>query len=166
MITRTPVARAAASVTLAGAIVLGISGCTFLTPQATLIQYDPGDGIGATVGNVDVRNALGIAGEDGKAISVMITLINSGDRAAGVRLQYESGGEQLTTLTRVAPGATVSFGTEPGGQQLVILNPDVAAGDLLPVYVQYGSNEGVQMLLPVLEATGIYEDLAPPAILR
>lgn len=166
VINRSVLARSAASIILAGAVLIGTSGCVFITKQATLIQYDPSDGIGASVGNVEVRNALGIAGEDGDAISLMITLINTGDRAAGVRLQYVSGGEDLTTIVRVGAGETVSLGNEPGGEQLVILNPDVAAGDLLPVYAQYGSNEGVQMLVPVLEATGIYEELSPPAILR
>jgi hypothetical protein len=137
-----------------------------MTPKATLIQYDPSDGIGASIGDVKVRNALGIAGEDGHAISLMITLVNSGDRAAGVRLQYLSGGEDTTTIVRVGAGETVSVGNEPGGDQIVILNPDVAAGELLPVYVQYGSHEGVNMLVPVVEATGIYEELSPPAILR
>jgi hypothetical protein len=137
-----------------------------MTPKATLIQYDPSDGIGASIGDVKVRNALGIAGEDGHAISLMITLVNSGDRAAGVRLQYLSGGEDTTTIVRVGAGETVSIGNEPGGDQIVILNPDVAAGELLPVYVQYGSHEGVNMLVPVVEATGIYEELSPPAILR
>jgi hypothetical protein len=137
-----------------------------MTPKATLIQYDPSDGIGASIGDVKVRNALGIAGEDGHAISLMITLVNAGDRAAGVRLQYLSGGEDTTTIVRVGAGETVSIGNEPGGDQIVILNPDVAAGELLPVYVQYGSHEGVNMLVPVVEATGIYEELSPPAILR
>jgi hypothetical protein len=147
-------------------VLLGTSGCVFMTNRATLIEYDPSDGIGASIGDVKVRNALGIINEDGHAISLMITLVNSGDRAAGVRLQYLSGGEDTTTIVRVGAGATVSLGNEPGGEQLLILNPDVAAGDLLPVYVQYGSNEGVQMLVPVIEATGIYEELSPPAILR
>jgi hypothetical protein len=164
VINRSVLARSAASIILAGAVLVGTSGCVFITNKATLIQYDPSDGVGASVGNVEVRNALGIAGEDGHAISLMITLINSGDRAAGVTLESVSGGEEL--LVRVGAGETVSLGNEPGGDQFVILNADVAAGDLLPVYVQYGSNEGVQMLVPVVEATGIYAELSPPAILR
>ena len=83
VINRSVLARSAASIILAGAVLIGTSGCVFITKQATLIQYDPSDGIGASVGNVEVRNALGIAGEDGDAISLMITLINTGDRAAG-----------------------------------------------------------------------------------
>ena len=161
VITRSAFARTAASVFIAGALLVGTSGCVFFTKTATLIQYDPSDGIGASVGEVEVRNALGIMGEDGDAISLMITLINSGDRAAGVRLQYSSGGEDMTTIVRVGAGSTVSLGNELEGDQLLIVDPDVAAGDLLPVYVQYGDNEGVQMLVPVVEATGVYAELGP-----
>lgn len=166
MITRTLFARTAASVILASALLVGTSGCVFVTNKATLIQYDPSDGIGASVGDVKVRNALGIIGEDGKAISLMVTLVNSSDRGVKVSLQFESGGEKTTEARYVGAGEALSLGNEPGGEQLLILNPDVAAGELLPVYVQYGANEGVQMLVPVLDATGDYAELSPPAALR
>ena len=35
---------------LASALVFGTTGCTFITSQATLNQYDPSDGISGRVG--------------------------------------------------------------------------------------------------------------------
>jgi len=167
VITRNPLARAAAAVVLAGALLVGTAGCTFISRQATLIQYDPSDGVGADIGNVRLLNVIGIVNEDGHAISLLLTMVNSGTKIANVGLQFESGGEKITVTKSVRAGETVTYGTTPDDpNQIVILNPDIPAGALLPVYVQYGDNPGVQMLVPVLEATGPYEKLAPPEILR
>jgi hypothetical protein len=143
-----------------------MSGCVFFTPQATLIQYDPSDGVSATVGDVDFRNVVGIINEDGHAISLMMTLVNTGDKRANVNIQFESGGEKKTVTESVQRGSTVSFGTGGDTEQIIVLNPSVGAGELLPVYVQYGDHEGAEMLVPVLDATGDYAELAPPEIER
>ena len=50
--------RVAASVVLAGLIVLGASGCEFISPQDTTQISQVSDGMDATLGPVDVRNAL------------------------------------------------------------------------------------------------------------
>ncbi|CAN5144258.1 hypothetical protein BH09ACT5_BH09ACT5_03050 [soil metagenome] len=168
MIARSAAARAAASVVLAGALILGTTGCTFISQQATLIQYDPSDGVGTDVGNVQVRNAIALISEDGRAVSIMITMLNSGKRTANVNLQYQSGGEKTTTLKSVNPGKVAAYGTKPDGPQIIVLNPGVEAGQLFPVYIQYGDNEGKELLLPVLNADAHpeYDGLFPPEIER
>ncbi len=152
MIARTAAARAAASALLAGALIAGLTGCTFISTQATLIQYDPSDGVGIQVGSVKVRNAVALINDDGSAVSLMITLVNSGSTIANVAMQYESGGGRLTTTKSVLPGKVATYGTTPGGAQIVISEPGVKAGALYPVYIQYGDNEGKQLLVPVLDA--------------
>ncbi len=163
---RTSAARAAASMILAGALLVGTAGCTFISKQATLIQYDPSDGVGTNIGAVQVRNVIGIINEDGHAISLLVTLVNSGKRSAAVNLQFESGGEKTTVTKAVNANSVSTYGTMPDEDQIIILNPDVAAGELVAVYVQYGDNPGVQLLVPVLDAVGDYAELAPPEILR
>lgn len=165
MIARTSAARAAASIILAGALLVGTAGCTFITPQATLEKYDPGDGVGVDVGNVQVRNAVAVLGEDGHALSLIVSIVNSGSRSANVDLQYQSSGEKTTITKAVNANDVAAFGNTDE-KQIVILNPDVKAGALYPVFVQYGDNEGKVMLVPVFDGTGIYKDLTPPAILR
>ena len=160
VITRTPLARAAASVILAGALVVGTAGCTFVSRQATLIQYDPSDGVGANLGSVQIRNAIGLIDDEGD-VSLVVAIVNSGTQSAKVALQFESNGDKTTVTKTVAAGKTASFGHFEGEDQIVILNPGVPAGGLLPVYVQYGDNPGVQMLVPVLDPVGDYEGLGP-----
>lgn len=165
MITRSRAARAAATAVLAASIAVGTTGCVFITPTATLNYYDPSDGVGATIGDVRVLNMVGIINEDGHAISLVTALHNNG-RITNVTIQVDSDGEPQTITQPVLSGETVEFGTTPDAEQIVVLNPDVAAGGLLPVYVQQGDTEGELLLVPVLEATGEYSELAPPAVLR
>jgi hypothetical protein len=168
VIARSAAARAAASVVLAGALLIGTTGCTFIAQQATLIQYDPSDGIGTEVGNVAVRNAVALINKDGHAISLMVTFVNTGSKIANVNVQYQSGGEKTTITKSVRAGDVATYGTSPDDTQIIILNPGVEAGGLLPVYFQYGDNEGKELLVPVLNADNHpeYKDLLPPEILR
>ena len=164
MIARPSAARVAASVILAGALLVGTAGCTFITPQATLEKYDPGDGVGIDVGDVQVRNAVAVANEDGDAISLILHIVNSGSRSANIDLQYQSDGEKTTVTKPVDAHEVLSFGNTDE-DQLVITNPGVEPGALFPVYVQYGDHEGSQMLVPVLAPdTNGYEGLAPVAV--
>ena len=168
MIARSAAARAAASVVLAGALLVGTTGCTFVSQQATLIEYDPSDGIGTQVGDVAVRNALALINEDGHAVSLMVTFVNTGSKIANLSIQYQSGGEKTTTTKSVRAGDVASYGTTPDETQIIILNPGVKAGGLYPVYFQYGDNEGKELLLPVMNADNHpeYKDLLPPEIER
>ena len=164
VITRSKLARAAASVILAGVLVTSTAGCGFFTTQATLIPYDPSDGVGANLGTVDVRNVIGIIAEDGEDISLLITFVNSGDKSANVKIQFETEGETETVTKPIGAGAIVGYGNFVDEDQIVIVNPGVPAGDLLPVYLQYGDNEGTELLVPVLSGErDHYAPLMPPS---
>jgi hypothetical protein len=151
-----------ASVVLAGLLLSGTAGCTFMATTATLIKYDPSDGVGTDIGDLDVRNVVAIINEDGDAISLLVTIVNSGARTANLDLQFESSGKKTTIAKQIPGNGVTSFGNTAEETQIVILSPDVTAGGLLPVYLQYGDHPGKQLLVPVLNATGPYEDLAAP----
>ena len=123
---------------------------------------------GTDIGSVQVRNAIALINEDGRAISLMITLVNSGTRTANVSMQYESGGEKTTTTKSVNPGDVSTYGTSVDDTQIIILNPGVKLGALFPVYVQYGDHEGKQLLVPVMNADAHpeYKDLIPAEVER
>jgi len=153
------IARRAASVILAGALALGMSGCSFFATQATLIKYQPSDGVAATVGNVEVRNALALS-SDGKDASLVLSLVNSGERTI-VNFQYTNSDGEKVTEAVVTPSGLSSLGnlTDP---KLILTGVDVQLGSLLPVYVQEGTDPGVGMLVPVMDGTlPEYEPLVP-----
>ncbi len=138
---------------LATALVIGTAGCTFFTPQATLIQYSPSDGIDANLGDVKLRNVIALMSDDGVSASLLVTIINEGDVTAFVRMQtVSSSGEQVNFLRPVPRNSVVSFGNTVDEEQLIVPMPDAIAGGLLPVYVQHGTVPGTEMLVPALSA--------------
>lgn len=147
---------------------MATTGCTFIATQATLIQYEPGDGVGVDIGNVQVRNAIALINTDGRAVSLLITFVNSGDHNANIKVQYESGGEKTEIIKSIVANSVASYGNTPDETQIIILNPGVKAGGLLPVYLQYGDHEGKQLMVPVMNAdyNEEYKDLVPPEIER
>ena len=140
--------RATLSVALAGALLLATTGCTFVAEIATLEEYDPSDGVGTTVGDVQVRNMLAIT-EDGSRAALVFAANNSGDEAVQLNVSLTEGGAgQQVSLPA---GALTPVGS--GGTQLVLEGLDVVPGSLLPVYVQYGGEAGRLLNVPVLDAT-------------
>ena len=149
---------------LAAATLLGTAGCTFLTPTATLNQYDPSDGVGTTVGSVRVSNAIALSNDEGDAVSLLVTFHNSGERTANVNLQFEQDGETTTITKPVRAGASASYGNTVDEDQIIITQPGVKPGQLFPVYLQYGDNEGTELLVPVLSGErDHYAPLMPPS---
>ncbi|MFT2815396.1 hypothetical protein [Leifsonia sp. A12D58] len=144
-------ARIATSVVLAAGILLGTSACNLVAPQATTIHYDPSDGVSATVGNLSVRNALLVSNGDGEA-TLSATVVNTGDSSHNLNLQYEADSSKVTTTVAVDARSTVVIGSE-GGPSVQVSTSDATPGALFPIFVQYGNETGVEMLVPVLDGT-------------
>jgi hypothetical protein len=143
-------------------VTFGTAGCAFITPQATKNIVETSDGVNATVGQVEVRNATLIS-EDGTLASMLVSFVNSGDASQKVTVQYEDGatGERVSEqITLAGAGAITSFGAEDGEQ--ILLSNVTKPGSLFPVYFQYGDVEGKQVLVPVLNTSlPEYSNLAP-----
>jgi hypothetical protein len=146
---------------------VGTAGCSFVTPIATLNQYDPSDGINASVGELKVRNVLAISSEDNSAVSLMITIINTSTSSGSLRLQYETAdGERVDISKPLSANEVKSYGTEVDGETIIISDAGVSAGQLFPVYLQYGNDSGTELLVPVIAGDhSVYSDLAPASAL-
>jgi len=141
---------------------VGTSACSLFADQTTLKPYDPSDGVSATLGDVAIRNMFAIASPDGKTLSLVITMINTGTSYANVTFQYPSNGAQTTSVRFVRPNSPVSLGNAPGEEQFIITNSGVPAGANLPVYVQTGSIPGQLVPVPVLDGSlSQYSTLTP-----
>ena len=149
----------ATSFVLAGLLMAGLTGCTFSAVQANQKFYDPSDGVGATVGDVDVRNALLIS-EDGETANFVVSFINSSSKSVTLNVSWEVGSERVDRRVSIDAGTSRSFGNS--SEPIEFEGIDTAPGDLFPVYFQYGSNEGEELLVPVLDgALPEYADLVP-----
>jgi hypothetical protein len=156
--------RIAAAAVLAVGLALGTTGCTFFAPQATLIKYNPSDGVALNVGKLQVRNAFAISpkGTDANLVGVFI---NSGSSDMNLNIQYTShtGGtaKSVTVHEKLNPGQVISFGN-PGVKQVVFRGADIRAGSLLKIFIQYGSVSGENLLIPVLNnSQSAYKNLGP-----
>ena len=129
-----------------------------LTYQATTEHYDPSDGVSANVGDLDLRNIL-VVSDDGEDGNLVLTVVNTGDEDAELGVQVgEGGGEPL--IIEVEAGATVSLGGD--AEPLLLEGIDTQPGALLPIFFQYGTAEGIEKLVPVLDGRlPEYADLAP-----
>jgi hypothetical protein len=152
-------ARLAASAALALGLALGASGCSMLTYQATTEHYDASDGVSANVGDLDLRNVL-VVSEDGADGNLVMTVVNTGEDDATLGVQLGEGGGDVIEV-EVEAGQTLVLGSDEE-ERVLLEGIDAEVGGLLPMYFQYGDVEGVEKLVPVLDARlPEYADLAP-----
>ncbi|SEB97643.1 hypothetical protein SAMN04489806_2276 [Paramicrobacterium humi] len=146
--------RPIALVVLAAAVALGSSGCGLLAPQSTTIHYDASDGVGGTVGDVDVRNAMIIANEDGTAGNLVVTLVNTGDSSHSVEIGWGESASASTSVV-VDAGASTTFGVpadqnqgEPS-ENITVSPLPAKPGAITDVFFQYGTETGVTLTVPI-----------------
>ena len=152
-------ARIAASVVLAVGVALATAGCNLVAPQATRAIYDPSDGVGATVGDLSIRNAF-IVSTDGEEGTIVVTVINDSAETETLEVQYESADGRTDGQATVVPGSNRIGPTED--QSVTMPGIDTVPGSLFPVYFQYGDEEGKELLVPVLtNALESYSTLTP-----
>lgn len=144
------VAAAAAAVVVA----FTATGCNIFTPQATLIQYDPSDGISGQTGSVEFHNAMLIGEPEGEALNLSVTFTNPGE-ATILEVRYDDQAQQI----RVPEGVT-TYGFPD--QQLVFTAEDVEFGSQQNVSFQADGAEptGVEVQTISTEFVG-YETLGP-----
>lgn len=154
--------RIAASIVLAALVVTGTSACTFLSPAATLTQYDPSDGVNGAVADLKIRNAIVLNARDGSVGSLLVSLVNGSDTDLHVTIQYaDADGNRVDEMAMLAAGQSAQFGSADH-DQILLENIDAQPGSLLPVFFTYGGETGVELLVPVLDGTlSQYSDLVP-----
>lgn len=154
--------RIVASAAISALVLLGATGCTFITPQATKTEYAASDGINVSdaEGPIDVRNALIIANEDGTVGNFIAGIVNPTQESAKLTIGIE--GSDPFTIT-VPAGDSVSLGSD--AEPLRILNLDTMPGATVEMHFQSGDSTGVKTEVPVLDGTlPYYSDLAPTAV--
>lgn len=151
--------RLVASAAISALVLLGATGCTFITPQSTEIQYSASDGVNIadSDGPLVIRNAMIIATEDGSTGNLVAAIVNETNEKATLTVEIE-GVETLTVP--VGAGDTVSLGANK--EPLLIENLDTIPGATIEIYFQSGDATGVSAEVPVLDGSlPYYADLVP-----
>ncbi|MGL3151431.1 DNA modification methylase [Microbacterium sp. A82] len=152
--------RLVVSAALSALVLLGATGCTFITPQATSIDpYNVSDGVGVpdSDGPLQIRNAMVIATDDGSTGNLIAAIVNDTEDNATLTVEIE-GLEPLSV--RVEAGDTVSLGAN--ADPLRIDGLDTKPGATVEMYFQSGDATGATAEVPVLDGTTpYYADLVP-----
>lgn len=159
---RLPVKTRSWATLAAGLAVAGVlSACAPVGTPMTQVAYDASDGVRATVGDVSVLNMM-VFTEDGEDGNFVAGVTNRSEQDVELTLQYESDGDKVDVIVEVPGGATVRVGDGDFGQ---VLLPGIGAqpGALLKLYLQYGSEPGKLVNVPVLDDRLLpeYENLLP-----
>ena len=155
------ISRRLASLALGAVVVLGASGCSMVSPQATTIPYSASDGVNVPAsGPLLVRNAMVIATEDGSTGNLIGAIVNDTDAAE--TLSVGVAGKVATV--QVPARTTVSLGVD-GAEPLRIDSLGTTPGHYLDVAFQSGNGEGVEIAVPVLDGTlPQYAEFVPVAL--
>ncbi|MFK4760522.1 DNA modification methylase [Microbacterium sp. ZW T5_45] len=151
--------RLVASAALSALVLLGATGCTFISPQATTINYSASDGVNVSdeSGPIVVRNAFIVANEDGSVGNFVAALVNqTGERET---LTISIDGFDPFTVTIPANGR-ISLGADE--EPLRIVDLDTQPGATIEMHFQSGETTGAKAEVPVLDGSlSYYKDLVP-----
>ena len=151
--------RLVAAAAISALVLVGTTGCTFISPQATTINYSASDGVNVSdeTGPVVVRNAFIVANEDGSVGNFVAAIVNPSDEKATLTITVEGIDPMAVT---VPAGGTVSLGADEAPLRIVDL--DTMPGATIEVHFQSGDSSGVKADVPVLDgALPYYADLVP-----
>ena len=141
-----------ATVAVAASLLLGTTGCTFMSPIASRIDYAPSDGSQVALENVDARNFIYLS--DGKGHAALFgSLINKGLNSTSVKLQYTDAttSEKKEAFYTLLPAQKLDFGYNGGSA----LNFDLGGkpGQMVNLFIAEGTQTGVLLRVPVLDGT-------------
>ena len=139
-----------AAVTIAASMLLGTTGCTFMSPVASRIEYAPADGSQVDLETVKIRNFVYVT--NGTVSAISGSIVNPGLESKIVRIQYTDAAvnEAKEVTFTVNAGQRIDLGYN-GGQALAI-NLGGKAGDIVRINVAEGSVTE-EMRIPVLDGT-------------
>jgi len=139
-----------AAVTIAASMLLGTSGCTFISPVASRIEYAPADGSQVDLETVKIRNFVYVT--NGTVSAITGSIVNPSLEPKIVRIQYTDAAvnEAKEVTFTVNAGQRIDLGYN-GGQALAI-DLGGKAGGIVRINVSEGSVTE-EMRVPVLDAT-------------
>ncbi|WP_066518154.1 hypothetical protein [Curtobacterium ammoniigenes] len=149
------------SVAVAAAIVVGASGCEFMTTPDTQQIRQITDGINLQVGSLSVRNALLISNPSGSNARFIATVVNMSNQSEELSIQAKDNSADQQTVS-IPANATVDLAKSAKADQVVFHKVDVKPGDLTKVFFTYPGASGASAGIPVLTgAMAEYATLVP-----
>lgn len=148
------------ALTLSAVLLIALTGC--VKQFATDRPYTPAAGTNSQDASVDVLNAVIVASDDGSG-TFIATFSNNEPEATTFKAlegidQAQVEADGFSPMDIPAEGA-LNLATDGG----VELSGDFALGNFVPLSVQFGTGEQVEMQVPVVPNCGDFEGLDGPA---
>lgn len=138
-----------------------LTSCGF--DYATDRIYTPATGVNNREASVDVLGAVIVSAEEGSGVFIASFANNNTEESATVEALEGVDQSQLTaddfSPVEVPAGGLVNLVDEDG----IEVSGEIAAGEFVPVALQFGDGERVQLDVPVVTNCGYYEGLDGPA---
>jgi hypothetical protein len=138
-----------------------LTSCGF--DYATDRIYTPATGVNNREASVDVLGAVIVSAQEGSGTFVASFANNSTEESVTVESLEGVDQEPLTadgfSTVDVPAGGLVNLADEEG----VPVNGEFAAGDFVPVTIEFGNGERVELDVPVVTNCGYYEGLDGPS---
>ena len=152
----------AAALAIGAAVVLGTTGCSMISAQATTISYSAAEGVNVPdSGPLEVRNAFIVANADGSEGNLVVGIVNDTDEPHTLNIELGEGSSTIELSVRVPARSVVSLGSDDT-EPLLVDGLDTPPGADIPGYFQSGDSEGTLVSVPVLDGTLDYlADLVP-----
>lgn len=131
--------RRAALATIAAVAMLSVTGCGYVTKQATTIEYAASDGVNGKVGPLELSNMLLVAEDAEQPGRLTGAVYNTSNQEVQLTVEGPDGGEaQLTVpangeyfIDNEAPPEIIDpAGAKPGALSLVTFETSGASKDL------------------------------------
>ena len=140
------------------ALAAPLSSCGF--DYATDRDYTPGSGANNRDGDVDVLSAVVVSAAEGSGTFIASLSNNGSDEEE--TLTAVTGQDSTVTAAEFEPVAIPAGGlvnlAEPAAD--IVLTGDFAAGDVVPLTVDFGNGERVSLNVPVVsDDTGYWEGM-------
>ncbi|MBK4121359.1 hypothetical protein JHD97_10170 [Kocuria rhizophila] len=103
------------------AVLTSVSGCVYISPQATTVSFAPADGVQMDLGDLQLRNVLVVAENADSEGRVLGTVINNGDSTQTVTLDAKGSSAKVevpankeVVLEKSKPVLLEKAGANPG----------------------------------------------------
>jgi hypothetical protein len=144
--------RKIATVAIATSLMLGTTGCTFVSPIASRIEYAPSDGSQVTLKHIDARNFIYLSDGEGNH-GLFGSLVNRDLTSTSVKLQYTDAttSEKKEAFFTLLPSQKLDFGYN--GSSALDFDLGGKPGQVVTVFVVADGEAGQGMNVPVLDGT-------------
>lgn len=142
------------------AAVSALSSCAYFSQTTTELNYNPSDGVSASVGDVGARNLL-VVGDKGSEGLVSGALVNTG--SSDVTVTITAAGSPQPVQIPVSPGQAVLLGSGADQRSVVVGNLKQPAGALMKITLSSPQGGETSVNVPVVAPQGEYSTVTPTA---